>query len=85
MQTHIDTDDEGMLRTVYQTEEFLSASQAGARLGVSRYTVYRMVHDGILGAVRRGTGKGRLAIPREEVDHYIAWLKQAARARVQPT
>lgn len=60
----------GLMESYCRSEEMLSVSQAAARLGVSRWTVYRMVDDGILAARRPGSSGGRISIPREDIDDY---------------
>lgn len=61
------------------SRKLLSVQEAADRLQISRRTAYRMVADGILGWAPRGAGRGRIAIPVEEVDDYLASLKANAR------
>ena len=61
--------------------EILTVKEAAAHLHVSKPTVYRMIRDGILvpsESVLR-SGRRQIAIPRAEVEHYIAALKTSAR------
>ncbi len=64
----------GLMESYCRSEEMLSVSQAAARLGVSRYTVYRLVDDG----KRPGSGGGRISVPREDVDDYNARVRGVA-------
>jgi excisionase family DNA binding protein len=45
-------------------------------IGVSEWTVRRMVADGSIGYYRRGRGYGRIVIRQSDIDNYIAesWL-----------
>jgi excisionase family DNA binding protein len=56
----------------------LNASEAGALLGVSRETVYRMVGRHELPHVRLGS---RVVVPRRELEQ---WISEQAQASVQP-
>lgn len=68
----------GLMESYCRSDEMLSVSQAAARLNVHRQTVYRLVDDGILAARRRGSGGGRITIPREDVDDYNARVRGVA-------
>jgi excisionase family DNA binding protein len=52
-----------------QPDQLRSISHAAGRLGVSRATVYRLVHAGELAAVRVGERSTRIA--DSELDRYI--------------
>lgn len=59
-------------------DEDLSISEVSNLLDVSKQTVYRLVHDGILTAQSLGSGNGqmRFVIPREAVDVYLSSIRQ---------
>ena len=56
----------------------LSVEQVCRLLGVGRTTLWAMVRDGEIGAVKRGA---RLLFPLPTIEDYVA--EQAARARKQ--
>jgi excisionase family DNA binding protein len=57
---------------------FLTVRRVADELGVSQYTVRRLIHDGTLAGVRVGSA---LRIPRAAMEEYIEenFVKTAAR------
>jgi excisionase family DNA binding protein len=58
-----------MVATATEARPFLSPAEAAATLGVSRYTVYRLIRNGVLPSVRVG---GQLRIPRRVLAQRLA-------------
>lgn len=62
-------------------EDFLDVTQVAETLRVSKMTVYRLVHNGHLSAVRDGIG---FRVPRASVLEYLGNLRQGSPARDIP-
>jgi excisionase family DNA binding protein len=58
-----------MVTTATEARPFLSPAEAAATLGVSRYTVYRLIRSGQLPSVRVG---GQLRIPKRVLAQRLA-------------
>ena len=54
------------------TAELLTLEQAGARLGVSRGTVYQLIGDSRLRSVKVGRSRRIVA---KSLGEYVAWLE----------
>lgn len=52
--------------------DVLTTAQAARLAGVTRKTVNTWISEGRLAAGRRGAGKGRRAIRREDLDRFLA-------------
>lgn len=62
--------------------EFMTVNEVAAALYLSRATIYRMIHNGVIAHVTIGAGRGRIRIPRDEITHYIKSLKAEARKNI---
>ena len=49
--------------------KFLTVAEVAAMMRVSKMTVYRLVHNGELPAVRVGRS---FRVPKDALDHYLA-------------
>jgi excisionase family DNA binding protein len=58
-----------MFTAATEARPFLSPAEAAAMLGVSRYTVYRLIRSGQLPSVRVG---GQLRLPRRTLAQKLA-------------
>jgi excisionase family DNA binding protein len=59
---------------------FLSTSQACARLGLSRWTLAKLIEDGEIEAYKGSAKNSHLKIPEESVVAYLERCKVAAPA-----
>lgn len=71
-----------MMGTTQWKKEFMTVKEVATELHLSRATVYRMISDGVIAHVTIGAGRGRIRVPRDEIQHYIASLKAEARKNI---
>lgn len=59
------------------TRPLLTIPQAGEKLALSSRTVYKMIVEGSLRAVKVGPGDGVSRIEQREVDRYVAQQRES--------
>lgn len=79
--TEIDYPEIGVIESFCTKEQLLTVTQVAIKLSVSKQTIYRMLRDGVFPHSTKGSGRGRIVIPKAEVDSYITKLTTDARRR----
>lgn len=62
---------------------YLSTSQACGKLGISRWTLARLIEAGEIKAIKGSARNSHLRIPEESVERYLTRRTVKAKASVQ--
>ncbi len=60
-----------------EQEPMLTVAEIAAQLRVSKWTVYRLIEDGALKAIRVGRGKGSIRVFESAYKDYVAQCQVA--------
>jgi excisionase family DNA binding protein len=61
-----------MATELNKAQKLLTVDQVAERLGQTKWSVYRKVHDGVIPAVRLGGGRSALRVREGELEHWLS-------------